>query len=126
MIFRIRWFKKSATYRFPSGPAFTPAGPDTTASAAGPSSPEKPPMPLPVMVLIIPLESTFRITLFSLSVMNRLPDSSTTTPFGLSSFAATAGPTTQTILYYKSKKSWTHYSPEFHEYPPNSPHFTLL
>src|ERR1039458_6074014 len=59
--FRIRLLPLSATKRFPEASTATPLGPFNSAEVAGPPSPEKPLLPLPATVVMMPLADTFRM-----------------------------------------------------------------
>ena len=64
----------------------------SAAEVAGPPSPEKPWVPLPATVVMIPLGDTFRIRLLMVSAMKRFPEASTATPLGKLNDAEVAGP----------------------------------
>ena len=62
---RIRLLLESAMRTFPNASTATPNGKSSDANVAGPPSPEKPTLPLPAIVAMIPLAETFRIRLLS-------------------------------------------------------------
>src|SRR5665213_2281490 len=97
--FRIRSLPESAMKRLPEASTATLVGVFRDAAVARPPSPENPPQaanvhtgPVPATVVIMPPGDTFRIRLFQLSAMNRLPEASTATPSGRFNDAAVAGP----------------------------------
>ena len=61
--FRMRLLARSEMYRFPEASTARPFGVFNDADVAGPPSPEKPWVPLPATVEIIPLGDTLRTRL---------------------------------------------------------------
>ena len=59
---RVRWLPLSEKNRDPPGPKANDDGKRNFAARAGPPSPEKPSAPEPTTVLMIPEESTRRMT----------------------------------------------------------------
>src|ERR1700683_507561 len=80
--FRIRLLYLSAMKIFPEASTATPEGLFNDAEVAGPPSPDKPAVPLPATVVMIPLAETFRIRLLPESAMKRFPEASTATSAG--------------------------------------------
>src|SRR4051812_16606126 len=81
--------------RFPPSSTATPYGLFSCASVAGPPSPEKQQVALPLLpatVVMIPSIATFRIRRFLVSAMKRLPALSTARQHGSFSSALVAGP----------------------------------
>ena len=76
--------------RLPSLSTATPMAPFSCALVAGPPSPEKPGVPLPATVVMIPLAETLRMRVSS--AMNRLPAPSTATPHRDAQLRAGGGP----------------------------------
>src|SRR5258706_16061314 len=89
---RIRWEKVSAITRLAFGSSQTALGNCMLASRADPPSPEKPNVPLPAIVEIVPEVLTRRIRLLLKSAMRICPDPSTKIPETSDKQALTAGP----------------------------------
>ena len=89
---RMRWLSVSAMNRLPAPSIARPPGSFSCALVAGPPSPEKPFVPSPATVVMIPAGKTLRMRLLPVSAMNRLPAPSTATPWRLLSCALVAGP----------------------------------
>jgi hypothetical protein len=81
--FRTRLLSLSEMKRLPDPSTAMPTGTESCALVAAPPSPEKPWVPLPAIVVMIPPAETLRIRLLPVSEMKRLPDPSTATPEGL-------------------------------------------
>jgi hypothetical protein len=80
--FRMRLLEASAKKRFPEASTAMVVGSHNDAAVAGPPSPEKPWVPLPATVVIIPPTDTFRIRLLLESAMKRFPEASRATLSG--------------------------------------------
>jgi hypothetical protein len=89
--FRIRLLPESGMKRSPEASTATPPGPNNDAEVALPPSPEKPAVPLPATVVMMPLADTFWIR-FARLAMKRFPEASTATPWGKYKDAEVAGP----------------------------------
>ena len=66
---RTRLLAKSEMKTLPAPSATTAPVEDSSASSAGPPSPEKPPVPVPAKVLIVPAPFTLRVLWFPESAM---------------------------------------------------------
>ena len=73
---------RSAMNRLPAPSTATPSGQFSCALVAGPPLPEKPGVPLPATVAMMPLGKTLRMRLLPVSAINRLPVLSTATAAG--------------------------------------------
>src|SRR5262245_18527281 len=89
---RIRSLPFSAMRKPPSAVAATPTGSPSPAAVALPPSPEKPRVPLPATVVILPPDVTRRTRWSSTSVTRKPPSGVAATAIGVSSSAAVAGP----------------------------------
>jgi len=75
----------------------TPAGPDSLAAVAGPSSPEYPQAPVPATVVMMCVRaSTLRTRLWCMSAMYRSPLAAIATSLGMFRCALVAGPPSPT------------------------------
>src|SRR4051794_17570722 len=82
----------SAIRKPPPGSAATSVGAESWAAVAGPPSPEKPPVPFPATVAILPWPSTRRTRSLAVSATRKPPPGSGDTPCGAARRAAVAGP----------------------------------
>src|SRR5207248_223186 len=89
---RMRLLPVSAITKPPSAVAATPLGKLSWAAVAGPPSPEKPDVPLPATVVIVPADETRRMRLLLKSAIRKPPSAVAATPEGALSWAAVAGP----------------------------------
>ena len=89
---RMRLSDVSAMYRLPAVSKTTAQGRFRPALVAVPPSPERPKVPFPATVVIMPLAFTLRMRLFDLSAMYRLPKVSTVSPTGPYKLALVACP----------------------------------
>ena len=69
-----------------------PRGAAICAAVAGPPSPEKPNVPVPATVVIVPFDDTCLIRWLPVSAITKLPSGSNATPWTRLSWAAVAGP----------------------------------
>src|SRR5664280_592050 len=79
---RTRLLAKLAMYRLPAASTNRPYGMFRHVWVAGPPSPQKPLVPLPATVVMVPSGATRRTRLLSSSLMYRLPAASTARPAG--------------------------------------------
>src|SRR5664280_654782 len=89
---RTRLLPASAMYRLPAASTNRPYGMSRHAWVAGPPSPQKPLVPLPATVVMVPSGATRRTRSWPGSAMYRLPAASTARPHGASRHAWVAGP----------------------------------
>jgi hypothetical protein len=89
---RTRWFPESGKRMLPSGSVAMPRGAAICAAEASPPSPEKPNVPVPATVVIIPFGETRRIRWLLVSASTMLPSGSSATPCTRFSCALVAGP----------------------------------
>jgi hypothetical protein len=85
-------FDESAIRKLPSGRTARLKALFSSARVAGPPSPEKPAVPLPATVVMIPLEETFRIRWLPTSAIRKPPSGVGATANGMFSSADVAGP----------------------------------
>ncbi len=73
-ILRTRWLLLSAKYMLPVESSLIPHGPFNVADVAAPLSPEKPAVPVPAIVVMMPVDTvTTRMRLLPMSEMYKLP-----------------------------------------------------
>src|SRR5262245_11322821 len=89
---RTRLLLESAIRKPPSAVTDTAFGDHSRAAVAGPPSPEKPSVPLPATVVIVPVDETLRIRLLIASAIRNPPSRVAATATGRSSLALVAGP----------------------------------